>query len=52
MIARHLEADALRPVFAAVQPSTAQHFAARLDDPRRPLHEALSALLRESPWTG
>ncbi|MBP6835317.1 MAG: hypothetical protein KA978_31320, partial [Deltaproteobacteria bacterium] len=52
MVARHLETGALKAVFAAVQPSTAQHFAARLDDPRRPLHEALSALLRESPWTG
>lgn len=52
MIARHIEADALRVVFASVQPSTAQHFAARLDDPRRPLLEALAALLRGSPWTG
>ena len=50
MVARHLEADALRTVLGAVQPSVAQHFAARLDDPRRPLHEALAALLRESPW--
>jgi LysR family glycine cleavage system transcriptional activator len=50
MIAAHLESGALKPVFAAVQPSTAQHFAARLDDPRRPLLEALAALLRESPW--
>jgi LysR family transcriptional regulator, glycine cleavage system transcriptional activator len=52
MIARHLESDALRAVFSAVQPSAAQHFAARLDDPRRPLLEALASLLRESPWTG
>ncbi|MDO9021292.1 MAG: LysR family transcriptional regulator [Deltaproteobacteria bacterium] len=52
MIARHLEADALRPVFAAVQPSTAQHFAARLDDPRRPMLDAVAALLRDAPWTG
>ena len=51
MVARHLESDALRVVFAAVQPSTAQHFAARLDDPRRPLLEALAALLRDAPWT-
>jgi len=52
MIATHLESGALKPVFASVQPSTAQHFAARLDDPRRPVHEALAAMLRESPWTG
>jgi DNA-binding transcriptional LysR family regulator len=51
MVARHLENDALRPVFAAVQPSVAQHFAARLDDPRRPLLEALGALLRDAAWT-
>jgi len=44
LVARHLESDALRPVFAAMQPSVAQHFAARLDDPRRPLLEALGAL--------
>ncbi len=50
MVAVHLEADALRPVFGAVHASTPQHLAARLDDARRPLFESLAALLRESPW--
>lgn len=51
MVAAHLEADALRPVFGAVHASTPQHLAARLDDARRPLYESLGALLRESPWS-
>lgn len=50
MVTPHVESGRLRALFGAVHASTPQHLAARLDDPRRPLHESLAALLRDAPW--